>query len=260
MPDFIIIGAVKAGTTSLYHYLGQHPEIQMSRENWPRFFHVDTPAPNFERLKAKYGTALLAESLWRFRLMCHPGVPRTLNNYELMWPQQKEKKLHGEVSPTYLHDASVPEKIKSRFPDVKLIVVIRQPAKRAYSHFVMDVTRGWVPERNFVKALKQEAHNIDEFWWGLRHYIRHGFYAKRIENLLNTFDKEQIKIMLYDDFQSSAENFMKDIYSFIGVDSRFKSDMSKRHNQGLILAKKRKDGNGNSSQLMKPPPMPDKVY
>jgi hypothetical protein len=49
MPDFIVIGAVKAGTTFLHHYLGQHPGIQMSLQNWPRFFHIDNPPPNYDK-------------------------------------------------------------------------------------------------------------------------------------------------------------------------------------------------------------------
>lgn len=255
MPDFIIIGAVKAGTTSLYHYLGQHPSIQMSQNNWPRFFHIDNPPPNFHKLKAKYGDSLLSESLWRYRLMCHPGVPRTYSAYKKMWPLRKQGQLHGEVSPTYLYDASVPAKIQNRLPNIKLIAILRQPAARAYSHFVMDVTHGWVPENNFTLALKREPRNIDEFWWGLRHYLRHGLYSHRIEQLLTIFDSEQIKIMLYDDYQSMPGKFIQDIFSFIGVDPSFKVNMETRHNQGLIVVQN-KDGGGNKRQLVKPPPLP----
>jgi hypothetical protein len=118
MPDFIVIGAVKAGTTSLHHYLGQHPGIQMSLQNWPRFFHVDNPSPDFDKLKAKYGNSLLSESLWRYKLMCHPGIPKTFNAYKQMWPKHKKDQSHGEVSPTYLYDASVPAKIPNRLPNI----------------------------------------------------------------------------------------------------------------------------------------------
>ena len=68
LPSFIVLGAVKAGTTSLYNYLGQHPDIQMSSSNWPRYFHVADGAPDFDALASRFGNELREESEARFRI------------------------------------------------------------------------------------------------------------------------------------------------------------------------------------------------
>lgn len=261
MPDFMILGAVKAGTTSLYHYLGQHPGIQMSRDNWPRFFHVDGSEPDFERLADLYGSELLAESRHRFRLMCHSGVSRRFEEYESFWEPRDHLRLSGEVSPTYLHDPVVPARIKRRFPNIKVVVVLRQPVDRAYSHYVMDITRGWVPERNFFKALEHEPVAVDEFWWGLRHYIRHGMYAKRLHRIYEVFAPEQVRVFLYDDYLAAPENFMETLLDFLGVDSNFRVDMKKRHNQGLIPVRRNQSDAGGKPDLVlaKPPKLSSEV-
>ena len=257
MPDFIVIGAVKAGTTSLYHYLGQHPEIRMSRENWPRFFHVEGGEPDFDRLEATYGKALLAESQRRYRLMCHPGVPRTLEAYEAMWPAEDRPRLRGEVSPTYLHDAAVPERVRRRFPDVRLIAVLRQPAARAYSHYVMDVTKGWLPRENFADTLKREPVGVDEFWWGLRHCYRHGLYARSVARWIEIFGPRQMKICLYDDLAANPGQFVRDLFDFIGVDPDGAVDVRSRYNQSLMPAPGpgKGEGEGGPATFVKAPPL-----
>jgi len=129
---------VKAGTTSLYNYLDQHPKIQMSSWNWPRYFHVADGPPDFQSLSGRYGTALRAESEQRYALMCPPRIPRTIKQYEALWPGEESDLVRGEVSPTYLHDAEVCGRIFRRLPEARLLVVLRNPVERAYSHFVMD--------------------------------------------------------------------------------------------------------------------------
>lgn len=233
MPDFIVMGAVKAGTTSLYHYLGQHPDIEMSLQNWPRFFHVDGGEPDFETLTKQFGPQLLAESKHRYRLMFHSKVKRDFDGYLADWPTTERTVKRGEVSPTYIHDASTFTRIKKRFPDVKLIVVLRQPVDRAFSHFVMDLPKGWVPERDFVTATQLEPVAINNFWWGLRHYVRHGIYAPNVEELQTVFDASQIKFCLYDDYIADPQVFLRDLLDFIGVDAQFEFDLSHRHNQGI---------------------------
>ena len=96
MSEFMVMGAVKTGTTSLYHYLSQHPEIQMSRVNWPRFFHVDGSEPDFDRFKEIHGEALLNESLRRYRLMCHQGIPKDFDAYRGYWPDEGRQRIRGE--------------------------------------------------------------------------------------------------------------------------------------------------------------------
>jgi len=234
LPTFIIIGAVKSGTTSLYYYLSQHPEIQMSQMNWPRFFHVDGEEPDFNALAAKYGSRLKRESEERFKIMIPRWIPRNLKDYEALWDDEVEVKVRGEISPTYLYDAAIPWRIHKRLSNIKIIVVLRNPVVRAYSHYIMDVRNGFEEINDFTDALRNEPYEIDDFWWGKRHYIRHGFYIKPLKRFLKEFDNEQFKIFLYDDYKNSPNEMLQKIFHYLGVDPSFRVNMSMRYNVGLI--------------------------
>jgi sulfotransferase family protein len=253
MPDFIIVGAAKAATSSLHHYLQQHTSIQMSRDRWTRFFHIDAGIPDFDVLEQIYGSALRAESERRFKFMCHSEIPHTFEEYCQQWPVQAEGKILGESSPTYLYDPKVAERIKARFPKVKLIVVLRQPADRAYSHFNMDLKRGWISDGSFVESLNREPITANNFWWGTRQYFRQGIYAPRISHLFKLFDREQIKIMLYDEILTQPKLFLEELFQFIGVDTDCNIDTSVHHNEGLF----EKTSEGNTSSFKPPPINPD---
>lgn len=233
LPSFIVLGAVKAGTTSLYNYLGQHPEIQMSSSNWPRYFHVADGAPDFEEMSSRFGNELRAESEDRFHMMCPPSVPRNIGDFESMWPHD-DGLVRGEVSPTYLHDAAVCERIAERIPDARLIAVLRNPVDRAYSHFVMDRRRGWETIEDFDDALDAEPRQVEEFWWGRGQYVRHGLYANTIRRYQETFPRDQLKIMFYDDLIADSDAYMREMLEFIGVDPEFRVDTSTRHHKGLV--------------------------
>ena len=233
MVDFFIIGAVKAGTTSLHRYLAQHPSIEMSRVKWTRFFHVDGAEPDFRALAQRYGSELLAESVGRYRLMCNAGVPRTFEAYLDQWSKEPGKVLRGEAAPTYMYDEYACARIKVRCPNAKIIMILRTPIQRALSHYAMDLGNNWVPERRFIDAARAEPVRADSFWWGLRHYLRHGFYARYLSRARDTFGTDNLKLMFYDDMVSAPRAFMDEIVDFLGVD-RFEFDLSKWHNSAPI--------------------------
>ena len=251
MIDFIVAGVVKGGTTSVHHYLKQHPQVQVSKMLWTRFFHVDGVEPDFRIRAELYGYQLLNDSLRRFRMMCHAGIARDFSKYLENWDYDKEGVVRGEVSPTYLHDPDVYKRIKKRFPEIKIIVVLREPVSRAYSHFIMDLRYGWLGERNLIACFNREPLKIDDFWWGLTHHIRHGFYTKRLKEMLRIFGRDNVKVLLHDHLQADPRLFMRDVYEFIGVDQEFQTDTSARHNEGLLL---RSDGSRE-----KPPDLPDRI-
>ncbi len=233
MVDFFVLGAVKAGTTSLHNYLDQHPSIQMSRNKWTRFFHVDAGKPDFSALVQQYGSALANESLMRYRMICNARVPQDFTDYLQQWNDSHQEVIRGEISPTYMYDLKACEKIGSRFPHAKIILILRDPIQRAISHFVMDLTNRWVPEKSFADALRKEPWRVDEFWWGLRHYLRHGLYSRYIPKIQSIFDPKKIKIMLYDDLTTAPEKFLNELTDFLEID-RMRFDITERYNQALV--------------------------
>ncbi|NKB33208.1 MAG: hypothetical protein GKR91_08925 [Pseudomonadales bacterium] len=257
MPDFIVIGAVKAGTTSLYHYLGQHPAIQMSSVNWTRFFHVDGDPPDFKTKEKTYGTELLQSSVNRYKNMCNPRIPTSIEDYLSLWNSETEGHCLGEVSPTYLHDPAVAPRIHARFPKIKLIAVLRHPVDRAYSHFVMDAREGWEKEMDFRKVIANEPYQIDDFWWGKRHYLRHGLYSSRIAEYLQLFSRDQLLVLRYDELNSQPEQFFEKLFEFLGVDKKHEVDTSIKHNAGLLRYRKQGEDK-NKLYKFRAPELPSK--
>ena len=205
----------------------------MSSSNWPRYLHVANGSPDFERMSSAFGSELRAESEGRFEMMIPESVPRHLADYESMWPEDSNAVL-GEVSPTYLHDKVACENIAAHAPKTRLIAVLRNPIDRAYSHFVMDRRRGWESLTSFDDALAAEPAHADEFWWGRRHYVRHGLYANAIRQYQALFPKEQLKVMFYDDLVRDSGSYLREMLDFIGVDPAFRIDTTTRHHKGLV--------------------------
>jgi hypothetical protein len=212
LPTFLIIGANRAGTSSLYQYLKQHPEIFMSPVKEPRFFtaqvarawtadHPDEPAP------------------WR-----HEPIDDLLA-YEGLFEAATSEQERGEASTNYLHDPEAPRLIKEAIPNVKLVAILRDPSERAFSAFRMKVQNGLEPVTDFEQALAAER--AGGTW---RTYLGLGFYAAQVERYLDLFAAEQIKIHLFEDFRASPGDVLKNILRFLEVDDSFVPDLSVRYN------------------------------
>lgn len=137
-PDFFIVGAPKAGTTSIYSYLVQHPEIFMPARKEPYFF-----------------------GQWR------RNSEEDLRDYLRLFRGVPESKVAGEASTTYLYLQSAAEEIKAFRPDAKIIIMLRNPVDRAYSQYWHHVRLGWV-EASFEEELEAEEARLREGWSGDR--------------------------------------------------------------------------------------------
>lgn len=201
MPNFLIIGAAKAGTTSLAHYLQQHPQIYMSPRKEPKFFAFENEAVDPR----------------------DPANARSitdLSTYRKLFDQVKDEIVIGEVSPIYITSPKAPERIRHHIPDAKLLAVLRNPVDRAYSHFVHMVQKEVEPLTDFMQALDQPAHEINGFI-RQRPYIDFGFYTVQLQRYFALFPPAQIKVCLYDDLQQHPIEFLQDIFRFLQVDADF---------------------------------------
>ena len=202
MPNFLIIGTAKAGTTSLYRYLGQHPEIYMSPHKEPRFFVYD--GEEMDPL--------------------HPIHTKTitdLKSYQQLFEGVTCEKAIGEASPAYLVEPRAPERIYHYIPDAKIIAILRNPADRAYSHFLHLVKHNHETCHDFRLALQKiDEHHIGT-WFPRRDYLLFGFYYENIKRYYEKFNKKQIKIFLFEDLKSDSQSLLKRIFKFLEVDLNF---------------------------------------
>jgi len=165
--DFFIVGAPKAGTTSLYHYLNEHPQVEMSIQKEPDYFSDKA----IQKQGMYYGKNRID----------------TLKKYEALF-MQKEAVLYGEWSVSYLFYENVAEDIKSYNPNAKIIIMLRNPIDRAFSHYLMDYRLGLVSESFEDIIDKKSNHKNAHLFY--QQYIQVGEYANQIQKYFKVFDTD----------------------------------------------------------------------
>ena len=214
-PNFFLIGAQKAGTTSLSRYLSQHPEIYMSPVKEPFFFMT-------EGMDGAESTTV-----------------NKISEYLRLFDNIKNEVIIGEATSIYLACPWVPRRISEMIPDAKLIAILRNPIDRAWSHYLMHAREGYpMFSSEFTKAIKQtHIYRISDEIWHFG-YISQGMYYKQLTRYYSFFDKTQLKIILYDDLIKYINIVMKDIFTFLRIDTSFVPDVSHKHNvSGLTRIK-----------------------
>lgn len=219
MPTFLVLGVAKAGTTSLYEYLKQHPQIYMSPRKEPHFFAFgEAPLPTF----TGPGAAGIQE---RF--------VATLPAYQALFANWRTELAAGEVSTTNFIPRAC-TRIQQYVPNARLILVLRQPADRAYSQFLNGRRVGWEPCREFAQALADEPARIQKGWLSSLCYTLPGFYAAPLRQYLTRFPREQVHIYLYEEWQAQPLRILQEIFQFIGVDDHFVPDTTVHYNTAAV--------------------------
>ena len=216
MPNFSIIGAAKAGTTSLYGYLVQHPQVYMSPIKEPRFFALEG-----EKLDFRGPTQIINQT-----------SVTTLKEYSQLFEEVTSQTAIGEASTIYLSHPKAPERIKHYIPDIKLIAILRDPSERAFSSYLHLVRDGY-ETLNFAEALEAEASRIKENWQPLWYYKERGLYYQQLQRYFERFEPEQIKIYLYEDLAVDSTGVTQDIARFLGIDDTFAPDLERKNVSGI---------------------------
>jgi len=216
LPNFLIVGAAKSGTSSLHNYLNQHPEVFM-------------PSYNSEGMKVKEPRFLIKD-LVKHRL--HNGV-WTWEEYKSLFGDVIDEKAIGESTVLYLYyykDAikNIKEKLGN---DVKIIIMLRNPADRAYSAF-QHVSRGFKEQNSFENSLEMEDGRLerDGNLTPMVMYKDMGLYHDMVKSFQENFSN--VHVIIYDDFRDDTENEMKKTYQFLGISDNADIDYVTRHNVG----------------------------
>ncbi|QBQ54388.1 sulfotransferase family protein [Nitrosococcus wardiae] len=195
LPNFFVVGAQKSGTTSLHHYLHEHPEIYLPFQKESKFF-------VHERLFNK-------------------GVGYYEKEYFSDWNQELAV---GEIDPEYMYIEQALERIIEHFDpsNLKFIFIFRNPVERAFSHYLMTYRRGLEP-LTFEEAISVEASRISQGIMPNIHYsyISRGFYLRQVEKFLMHIDKSQMLFLLTEDLRESTLDCLKTTFNFLGVSQNF---------------------------------------
>ena len=219
LPNFLIIGAAKAGTTSLWHAVQQHPQVYMSSVKEPHFFAFENEKPVFRG----------------------PGDEEIMNrelttdieSYCSQFKKATDEQAIGEASTTYLYIPKAPKRIQHYIPHAKLIAILRDPVERAYSSFLHKVREGLEPLTDFTQALRAEEERISKNWESLWHYKRRGYYYIQLRRYYDLFDRDQVRVYTYDDFNDNPIGISQDIFRFLDIDDTFRPDILRRQATGI---------------------------
>ena len=214
-PNFFIVGTPKAGTTSLYYYLEEHPEIYMSPIKETNYF-------SFSEIEGQ-GLYYTAEE-----------YVRTAADYDAQFAGVTNEKAIGEASVSYLFYPEIPNKIKEFNPDARIIIVLRNPVDRGFSHYLMDKRLGFV-NLSFDDIVDKKFKKKSD-WLYYQQYITIGFYYEQVKRFQDTFGSEKVKVLFYEDIISNINGVVKDIYKFLEVEPTYIADTNQRHN--VFLAPK----------------------
>ena len=205
--DFFIVGAPKAGTTSLYHYLNEHSEIEMSSQKEPDFFSD--------------------QSLQKQKLYYDKNRIDTLEKYNSLF-EKEDVILRGDSSVSYLFYEDVPHKIITYNPDAKIIIMLRNPIDRAFSHYLMDYSLGLISESFETIIQKQSKHKNANLFY--QQYIQVSEYSKQIKRYLEVFSKDNIHFIDYEDFKNDTSDVVNSVFLFLVVNDDFQPYLKKKYN------------------------------
>jgi hypothetical protein len=236
LPNFFVIGAAKSGTTSLYSYLGQHPEVYISPIKEPHFFFaLEGEQPDF---RGPGDRELLSRAV--------TGI----EEYRALFAGVTDEKAVGEASPGYLYSPEAAGRIRRRVPKARLIAILRHPADRAYSAYLHLVRDGLEP-LGFSEALEEEEARVRDGWSPTWQYRRMGFYHGQLERYYDLFGRQQVGVYLYEELSEDPVGLVQDIFRFLGVDDAFVPDVSHRRNVSSTIRK----SNALVSVVTKPNPL-----
>jgi len=208
LPDFIIIGCQRGGTTSLYNHIASHPDVESASQKELHFFDF-----NFDK---------------------------GLDWYKDQFP---DNKITGEASPYYIIHPHAPRRIAQAKPDVKIIILLRNPVDRAYSNYNFEVKIGH-EKLSFEDAIKIETERLegevekmtkDESYYSYAHhhftYLERGKYADQLKNWFKYFNNDQILILKSESFFDNVQMNLKTVFEFLNLSN--KSEIEKKiYNQG----------------------------
>ena len=234
LPNFFVVGAAKSGTTSLYEYLKLHPQVYMAPIKETHHFSTDIDntkfRPNYARSLNKDLSKFLEGDMKEG--IFHAFV-KDWNDYVQLYKNVNHEKAIGEITNSYLYSHEAAKNIITKFPEAKVMMMLRNPVDRAFSHYLMDLRIGYETE-DFMTALKKDMSRNPKGWGISNLYVEIGMYYEQVKRYIEIFPESQRRIYIFDDFIKDPEAMMKDIFRFLGVSEETSIDFGKKYNPSFI--------------------------
>ena len=205
LPDTFVVGAGRCGTTALYRFLGRHPQIEVGRQKSPNHFATGIPQPSWETPEA-------------VAMARHWVSDR--KEYESLFRPDEATRAVVDVSPVYLQAIAVPERIHTARPDARIIAVLRDPARRAVSHFLGRRRDGIEPPTASLRdTLAAQAAGPLPTDVAFGHYVGVGQYHHFLAPYLELFGRDRVLVLFHDDLVTDPHATVERVFRFLDVDT-----------------------------------------
>lgn len=204
LPDFLILGAAKAGTTALFGALSRHPGVFCTAQKEPRFFAYAGSPPSWPGREGERTARQIVSEEGDYRALfagCPPGS------------------VAGEASAEYLSNQRAPAVAYQYVPRARLIAILRHPVERAYSQYLHSRHEGVEPLATFEAAWAAEDERIAQGWRAIWQLRTRGFYGRQLTRWLELFPREQLLILFYEDWLQRPEQVLDLVWQHLGVES-----------------------------------------
>lgn len=215
LPDFLLLGAPKCGTSALHAALARHPALFLSEPKEPKFFLTDGPPPSSGGGPGDIPT--WGEHVWRRA------------DYEALFDAAPPGALRGESTTFYLYDREAQRRIAKLVPEAKLIAVLRDPVERAHSNWAHLRGADLEPEADFRRALDAEPQRVAAGWAHFWHYTALGRYGEQLDHLFSLVPREQVLLLRYRALRDEPGATVDAVCRFLGVEPGVVTDVP-RHN------------------------------
>jgi Sulfotransferase family len=199
-PNFFIVGAQNSATTALYLYLRNHPGVFMPAMKEPHYFSCLEPSRNM-----RYPISHVSDR----RAYLH------------LFSRARRRKMMGEASSSYLWERQSAARIREVSPHAKIVIMLRDPVARAYSHYLMDVREGWA-DLPFFEALQRDWQSPRKGYGISRLYVELGLYCNQVKAYLQAFGSQALHIVLFEEFTESISRedprVIEEIFQFLELD------------------------------------------
>ncbi len=232
LPNFFLVGVAKAGTTSLYRYLREHPQVYMSPIKGPTFFGAAD-------LLLEPHRDVMLEELARHRaaLRAYLDGPQELSaehfvlnwdDYVCLFRDVRDELAVGEASTGYFWLPSAAATIRATLPDARIAVMLRDPAERLFSLYLTTLrAEPGVTFRAWFEATLAEPRRRAVG-------VEPGRYATHLERFFDLFPSNQLRVYLYEDYRADARAVLRDLFAFLGVNPDYPIDVSRRYNETTV--------------------------
>jgi hypothetical protein len=205
LPDFLVVGAPKAGSTAVHQALVQHPQLFLSNPKEPKYFLTGDKKPARRDQRGPGDAHSAHEWIWQ------------RNRYEQLFDAAPPGSLRGESTPFYLWDKQSHTRIYDAIPNAKLIAIIRDPVDRAYSNWTHLRSDGLEPEADFLAACRLEPKRVAAGFAPFWRYLELGRYGEQLEHLFSVFPREQVHVLRYKELIDDQQATLDAIFGFLGA-------------------------------------------